>query len=142
MMKTSEAGVTAIIQREGERLHAYKDTVGVLTIGVGHTSAAGSPHVFPGMTITKAESRRILIADLAAVEKDVNDLVMVPLNQHQFDALVSFVFNIGRTAFAKSTLLRKLNAKDYRGAADQFLMWVKQKELTGRRKQERAQFLS
>jgi lysozyme len=75
------------------------------------------------------------------VETTVNNLVKVPLTQNQFDALVSFVFNIGGGAFSKSTLLRKLNEKDYAGAADQFLVWVKQPELTGRRKNERAQFL-
>jgi lysozyme len=141
-MRTSAAGRKAIAAREGNKLVAYKDTVGVWTIGVGHTSAAGAPTVTPGMRITADESDEILVRDLTAVEKDVNSAVSVPLSQNQFDALVSFVFNIGGGAFRKSTLLRKLNAKDYAGAAEQFLVWVKQKELTGRRKAERAQFLT
>lgn len=141
MMKTSSRGLAAIALREGNMLTAYRDTVGVWTIGVGHTSAAGLPYVVKGMKITNAESLAILSRDIAAVEADVNRLVKVPLTQDQFDALVSFVFNIGSTAFAKSTLLRYLNAKRYALAADQFLVWIKQKELLGRRKQERAQFL-
>jgi lysozyme len=141
-MKTSPEGRKAIAVREGNILTAYHDTVGVITIGVGHTSAAGPPIVTPGMKITAEQSDEILSRDLVSVENDVNSAVKVPLTQNQFDALVSFVFNIGGTAFRNSTLLRKLNAKDYAGAADQFLVWVKQKELTGRRKAERAQFLA
>lgn len=141
-MKTSPAGRKAIALREGNILTAYHDTVGVLTIGVGHTSAAGPPAVTPGMKITAAQSDEILSRDLAGVENDVNNDVKVPLTQNQYDALVSFVFNVGGTAFRNSTLLRKLNAHDFAGAADQFLVWVKQKELTGRRKAERQQFLT
>lgn len=141
-MKTSPVGRKTIAVREGNILTAYKDTVGVWTVGVGHTSAAGPPTVKPGMKITAQESDDILSHDLVAVENDVNSAVKVPLTQNQFDALVSFVFNIGGTAFRKSTLLKKLNAHDINGAADQFLVWVKQKELTGRRKAERQQFLT
>jgi lysozyme len=140
-MKTSQVGRKAIALREGNILTAYRDTVGVITIGVGHTTAAGPPVVTPGMKITADQSDEILSRDLVAVENDVNSAVKVPLTQNQFDALVSFVFNVGGGAFRGSTLLRKLNARDYSGAADQFLVWVKQKELTGRRKAERQQFL-
>ena len=141
-MKTSPAGRKAIAVREGNILTAYRDTVGVITIGVGHTSAAGPPIVKPGMKITAEQSDEILSRDLAGVENDVNSAVKVPLTQNQFDALVSFVFNVGGGAFRKSTLLKKLNAHDFSGAADQFLVWTKQKELTGRRKAERQQFLT
>jgi lysozyme len=141
-MKTSASGRAAISKREGNILTAYRDSVSVLTIGVGHTSAAGPPIVTPGMKITAEQSDEILSRDLVSVENDVNSAVNVPLTQNQFDALVSFVFNIGGTAFRKSTLLKKLNAHDFAGAADQFLVWVKQKELTGRRKAERQQFLT
>jgi lysozyme len=146
-MKTSSAGRAAIAQREGNILTAYKDSGGVLTIGVGHTSAAGPPKVKAGMRITAAESDAILARDLADVERTVNSKVKVPLTQSQFDALVSLVFNIGGGAFASSTLLRKLNAGDYDGAADQFLRWNKVKGrvikgLTTRRIAERKQFLA
>jgi GH24 family phage-related lysozyme (muramidase) len=138
---TSAHGRAVLSVREGNKLKAYRDTVGVWTIGVGHTSAAGDPRVSQGMTITGAQSDQILAKDLGAVEKATKSLVKVALNQNQFDALVSFVFNVGAGAFAASTLLRKLNAGDYAGAAEQFLVWVKQPELKGRRQQERAQFL-
>jgi lysozyme len=150
-MRTSLAGRAAIKRREGERLTAYKDSVGIWTIGVGHTTAAGPPAVKAGMKITAKQSDEILARDLTAVEDDLNAVVKVPVNQNQFDALASIHFNIGPGSFRSSTLLRKLNAKDYAGAADQFLVWNKgtingQKVaitgLTNRRKEERAQFLS
>jgi lysozyme len=103
------------------------------------------------MKITEAQSDEILARDLEAVEKDVNEAVKVPINQNQFDALASLHFNIGPGSFRSSTLLKKLNAKDYAGAADQFLVWNKGtingkkvaiNGLTIRRKDERAQFLS
>ncbi|MBN9034979.1 MAG: glycoside hydrolase family protein [Rhizobiales bacterium] len=150
-MKTSTAGRAAISAREGCILTAYKDSAGVLTIGVGHTTAAGPPAVTAGLKITAAQADEILSRDLAAVEADVNRLVTVPLNQNEFDALVSLVFNIGGTAFRKSTLRAKLNAGDRAGAANAFLSWnkitkggkkVALEGLTNRRKAERAQFLA
>jgi len=141
-MTTSAKGRALIAQREGNILKAYKDSVGVLTIGVGHTTAAGAPAVTPGMTITAAQSDEILTRDLKDCENHINSLVKVPLTQNQFDALVSFVFNIGWPGFAKSTLLKKLNVKDYKGAAAAFDMWHIPPEITGRRNSEKAQFLS
>ncbi|WP_197726992.1 lysozyme [Rhizobium leguminosarum] len=150
-MRTSAAGRKAIAQREGNKLIAYLDSVGILTIGVGHTSAAGPPAVKKGMRISAAESDQVLTRDLADVEASINKAVKVPLNQSQFDALVSLVFNIGGTKFAKSTLLKKLNARDFGAAANQFLVWNKGNVngklvaidgLTKRRKAERVQFLS
>lgn len=150
-MQTSSAGRAAIKQREGVVLTAYLDSVGILTIGVGHTSAAGLPKVTPGMKITAREADEILSRDLAVFEKAVNAAVRVPLNQNEFDALVSLAFNIGAGAFAKSTLVKRLNAGDRKGAADAFLMWnkgtvkgkkVEIKGLTNRRAAERKQFLS
>jgi lysozyme len=148
-MRTSAGGRKAIAQREGNKLTAYLDSVGILTIGVGHTSAAGPPEVRKGMKITAKQSDEILTRDLQGVEADVNRLVKVPLTQNQFDALVSLVFNIGGTAFRKSTLLKRLNTGDYAAAADQFRVWNKGtingkkvaiKGLTTRRNAERAQF--
>jgi lysozyme len=147
MMRTSSAGRAAIKQREGVVLTAYLDSVGVWTIGVGHTSAAGSPKVTPGMKISAAQADEILSRDLGIFERAVSAAVRVPLNQNEFDALVSLAFNIGGGAFAKSTLVKRLNAGDRRGAADAFLMWNKAggktlKGLTNRRVAERKQFLS
>lgn len=145
-MVTSPAGRAAITQREGNVLTAYRDSVGILTIGVGHTTAAGAPTVAPGMRITPAESDLILSRDLAKFETAVLAAVKVPISQNEFDALVSLAFNIGGGAFAKSTLVRKLNEGDKAGAAEQFLVWNKAggkvlKGLTKRRESERLQFL-
>ena len=145
-LKTSAAGRAAITQRESNVLTAYKDSVGIWTIGVGHTSAAGAPTVTSGLKITAAESDAILSRDLAKFERAVLGAVKVPLKQHEFDALVSLAFNIGDGAFAKSTLVRKLNAGDRLGAANQFLVWNKAggrvlQGLVNRRQSERDQFL-
>lgn len=117
-MKTSLAGIKFIEEREGCRLQAYPDSVGVWTIGVGHTNG-----VVPGMTITQEEADDLLSEDLANAEAAVNSLVKVPLSQPQFNALVSFTFNLGKGALQESTLLRKLNAGDYEGAAAEFPRW-------------------
>lgn len=141
-MKTSAAGRAAIAQREGNKLKAYRDTKGIWTIGVGHTAAAGSPAPKAGMTITAAQSDEILSRDLATFEASVNKAVTVPVSQGQFDALVSLAFNIGGGAFAKSTLVKRLNAGNVAGAADAFMMWNKPPEIIGRRKTEQQQFLA
>lgn len=157
-MKTSTNGLKFISKEEGNYLYAYDDakgpsnnkvsvggtSVGTLTIGVGHTSAAGSPTVTPGMTITQAESQTILANDLKKVEDQVNNLVKVPVNQNQYDALISFQFNTG--GLARSQILRNLNANDYDGAANAFLNWTKANGnatlLKGRREREIALFKS
>lgn len=144
-MKTSDRGIAIIKQHEGVRLTAYADPVGVLTIGYGHTSAAGAPEVTRGMKITQAGADTILRQDLAKFERYVTDAVKVPLNQNEFDALVSWTFNLGPGNLRSSTLLRKLNAGDRAGAADEFLKWTKAggKTLPGlvkRREAERALF--
>ncbi len=146
-MRTSSAGRAAIALREGNRLTAYRDSVGILTVGVGHTSAAGPPTVTPGMTITAAQSDEILSRDLATFERAVSNSVKVPITQNQFNALVSLAFNIGGGAFAKSTLVRRLNTGDYTGAANQFLRWNRAggkvlRGLVTRREAERKQFLT
>lgn len=149
-MQTSEKGIALIKAHEGLRLEAYPDPAhgwAVPTIGYGHTSAAGSPPVTKGMKITEAGATEILRNDLRKFERYVLDAVTVPLNQNQFDALVSFTFNLGPGNLRKSTLLRKLNARDYAGAADQFLVWNKAggkvlNGLTKRRTAERALFLT
>jgi lysozyme len=140
-MTTSVAGRQAIMVREGVRLNAYHDTRGILTIGVGHTTAAGPPPVYQGMTITMAECDAILAVDLGGVEAAVNRAVMVPISQNAFDACVSLGFNIGAPGFTGSSVVRQINARNMQAAADDFLMWDRPPELLGRRKGERAQFL-
>jgi lysozyme len=142
-MKMSMAGREHLIREEGSRLVAYKDSVGVWTIGIGHSSRAGSPPVpRAGMTITKEQEHEILERDLARFEKAVNDAVKVPISQAQFDALVSLAFNIGIGGFKDSTVVARLNAGDHLGAADAILMWRKPPEIRGRRGREYALFKS
>lgn len=105
-MKTSQAGVDLIKSFEGLRLNAYLDAVGIPTIGYGHTGL----DVILGKKINPQQAEILLKKDLARFESAVEEFVKIPLNQSQFDALVSFAFNIGPTAFRDSTLLKRLNA--------------------------------
>ena len=108
--------------------------------------AGGREKVKKGDKCTLEQAKEYFAHDLKRFESSVNNLVKVPLTQNQFDALVSLTYNIGSGNFASSTLLKKLNAKDYQGAADQFPRWNKAKGkvlngLTRRRAAERALFL-
>jgi GH24 family phage-related lysozyme (muramidase) len=135
-------GLEIIKKWEGLRLTAYLPTPNdVWTIGYGHTKTAKK-----GMSITAEKAEELLKGDLAWVEEALAKHVKVPLKQNQYDALASFVYNLGETNFKNSTLLRLLNAGDYDGAADQLLRWNKQagkvlRGLTNRRMEERALFL-
>lgn len=120
--RINAAGLSLVKQWEGLRTTAYRDAAGVLTIGYGHTSAAGSPKVTPGMAIGDKEAERILKADLAKFEARVERLVKVKLTDNQFAALVSFDFNTG--ALHKSTLLKKLNKGDYAAVPGELMKWV------------------
>lgn len=113
-----------MIESEREVLKGYICPAGVLTVGIGHAVLPGEPYKL-NQKITLEESRRLFEKDTAWTVQAVNDFVKVPLTQNQFDALCSLVFNIGKTAFKNSTLLRKLNARDYQGAAQAFLSWNK-----------------
>jgi Phage-related lysozyme (muraminidase) len=142
-MKISQKGVNLIKQFEGLELKAYKDSVGVVTIGYGSTGS----HVSIGQVITEAQAEALLIKDLSRFESGVTDLVKVPLTQNQFDALVSFSFNLGLGNLKSSTLLKKLNLKDYAGASKEFERWNKAggkvlNGLTRRRLAEKELFLS
>ncbi len=121
-MQISHMGIQSLKELEGFRAKAYKDTGGVWTIGYGTIKWLGKP-VEAGQTITDKEAVLALQADLAWAQTAVNQLVRVPLKQHMFDALVSFVYNIGETAFSKSTMLRLLNEGEYDQAAEQFKRW-------------------
>ncbi len=122
-MKTSAAGRAFIEAFEGLFLHAYDDGTGVLTIGYGHTSAAGPPRVYRGMTITQPEADQILSADLASVELEVAHLIHRPLNQYQFDALVSFEFNTGWLSHSGCSLRRAVEAGNDRLAEADFALY-------------------
>lgn len=118
-MKTSPKGIALIKEFEGLRLKAYKCPGGVWTIGYGHTAG-----VKPGMTITEEQAEQFLKEDLIVFEKAVNNQNL-SINQNQFDALVSLIYNIGIGNFQKSTLLRKarVNPND-NSIMDEFLKWV------------------
>jgi lysozyme len=119
-MIISPEGLALIKEYEGLRLKAYRDAVGVLTIGWGHTGK----DVREGMTITQNEAEELLRIDLQKFEAAVKRLVKVQLTQSQFDALVSFTFNLGEYALERSTLLELLNKGQFAAAGDQFGRWV------------------
>ena len=145
--KINASGLEIVKHFEGVRLKAYQDSVGVWTIGYGHTSMAGEPQVYAGMTITSAQAEAILKKDLGLFERGASDAVKGRATPDQFSAMVSFSFNVGLGSLNSSTLLRKHKAGDIRGAANEFLRWVYagDQQLPGlvrRRNAERALYLS
>ena len=147
-MKTSSKGKAIIKQYEGFRAKPYLCPAGVPTIGYGATYYAdGRKVTLRDAAISEADADKLLDKMLGKYEDAVNRYVQVPMTQNQFDALVSFCYNLGQEALRKSTLLKKLNNEDYKGAADQFLRWNRAggkvlAGLTKRRTDERKLFLS
>ena len=140
LMAIAKSTLDYITKEEGSRNKAYKDSKGLWTIGVGHLIKPDEQHLIT-TTLTDAQVEELLKSDLKWCSEAVERAVKVPLSQNQFDALYSLCFNIGETNFRKSTVLRKLNAGDYQGAADAILMWNKPAVLQKRRERERALFL-
>lgn len=141
-MQISKQGIALIKRFEGLRNRAYKCSAGVWTIGYGHTKG-----VKAGQTVTTQQAEELLNADLKNFEDWVNKLVKVELTQGQFDALVSFCFNLGPGALDSSTLLKLVNQEKFALAADQFKRWnkaggVELSGLTKRRLAERDLFVS
>jgi lysozyme len=139
-MNISERGLELIREHEGCRLEAYQDSVGIWTIGFGHTRG-----VKQGDVCTAEEAAAWLADDVKTAENCVSGAVSVELTQGEFDALVSFTFNLGCSALRNSTLLRKLNTADYDGAAAEFAKWnhaggVVLAGLTARRQAEADRF--
>jgi lysozyme len=139
-LRLSDEGYDVLADREGLELTAYKDTQGVWTIGLGHTGAAGPPEVVEGMTITEAEAQSIFRLDATHFREECVGMVKTPLEQWEFDATASFIFNIGSTQFSTSTFLERLNQGDYAGAAEALLWWDKPPEIIPRRRGEYVQF--
>ena len=141
LMAIAESTLEFITREEGKRNKAYKDSKGLDTIGVGHLIRPSEQHLLTA-TLSDQEVKDLLKSDLKWCSETVEGAVKVPLQQAQFDALYSLCFNIGPTAFRNSTVVRRLNAGDYKGAADAILMWNKPAVLEKRRKRERDLFLS
>jgi len=123
-------------------LSSYRDSAGILTIGVGHTAAAGAPKPHPGLMFTLDQAIRLFREDIRRYEAGVEQAVTVPLKQYEFDALVSFHFNTG--AITRAVITRHLNAGDKNKAAAAFMNWTmaggEKGALTDRRNAERAMF--
>jgi lysozyme len=136
-MKLSEAGIKALVAREGEELRAYHDARGVPTIGVGHTG----PEVHLGLVWTQEQVNSTFLKDVAWAEDEVNRMVTVPMTQNQFDALVSFTFNVGKSGFDHSSALHDFNSGIVMVAND-LLKWELPPSLKARRESERKQFLT
>ena len=142
-MSMSHQGLQLTMRSEGLRLTSYKCPAGVWTIGYGSTG----PDVVEGMTITEEQAEDMLHDDIKVAETGVRTYVTVPLVQSQFDALTDFAFNCGIGALRSSTLLKKLNSRDYNGASEEFAKWNHGggRELAGltrRRNDEKVMFLA
>jgi lysozyme len=124
-MKTGKAGIELINSFEKCILEAYKCPAKVFTIGYGHTGFVDGKPITDGMKITETKAIELRTKDLEKFEKSVSSLVTVKLNQNQFDALVSFSYNVGVGNLKSSTLLKKLNKGDYIGASKEFIKWNK-----------------
>lgn len=145
-MRTSEHGVAFVKEHEGFRGEAYQCAAGHWTIGYGSTATAR-----PGQTITEDDADALLRAELVHYELAVEHHIVEPLNQNEYDALVSLCYNIGPVNFGKSSVVRFINEGHKRRAADAFLLWNKARVngkltvlsgLTVRRKRERELFLT
>ena len=135
-MKTSQYGIDLIKHFEGCVLDAYKCPAGVWTIGYGHTK-----DVQPGDSWSEDHADHMLLVELEEYENYVNTAVNVPLSQNQFDALVSWVYNLGNGNLTSSTMLKVLNSGDYAGVPAQILRWNKAggKVLDGRTTRRQAE---
>lgn len=125
----SNLGIELIMGVEGFKKEAYLCPAGVLTIGYGHTE-----NVKEGDEITREKAIEYLLADLRKVEDAVRRYVTVPLKQNQYDALVSFTYNVGINAFKTSTLLKRLNAGDYDGVGEELMRWVNIRDADGNKR--------
>lgn len=138
-MTLSGAGAKELVGHEAVVLTRYLDSVGVWTIGVGHTAAAGPPDPRePGLTLTLAEAFDLFQRDVAACVAEVNAAIHVPLAQHEFDALVSFHYNTGRIASAALTV--SINAGNRNLAGTQFMNWRSPAAIIPRRRKEQLLF--
>lgn len=143
----SSVGYNMIKKWEGLKLTAYQDVAGIWTIGIGTIKYPNGVRVRKGDTCTESQALAYLANDCLWVDRCLDNSIKVPVTQNQFDALASLTYNIGETAFKNSTLLTKLNNKEYSAAADEFLRWInaggkRSQGLVNRREDERKLFLT
>ena len=146
-MKVNSKGLALIKYYEGFRARAYRDPVGIWTIGYGHTSMASHPLVKAGMVISKQQALEILSKDIEKFANQIRPLIKVKLNNDQFSALVSFAYNVGVGGFKRSSVLRVVNAKHFDAVPARLSLWVKAggktyRGLVKRRAAEASLFLS
>ena len=122
--KLSKRGIDHLKEQEGFSARIYQDEAGNWTIGYGHKLTPEDNYTI-ATNMTPEDAEALLIQDVAKAEAAIKRYVTVPLSSGQYDALVSFIFNVGVSAFADSTLLRKLNIGDYAGAANELARWNK-----------------
>ena len=148
IIRTVENDIVAITEStfkfitnfEGKRNKAYQDSKGLWTIGVGHLIKADEFYLL-NTVLTDEQVKDLFKRDLKWCEAAVDESIMVPLNQNQYDALYSLCFNIGETNFKKSEVVQHLNQNDYQKAANAFLNWANPPVLKTRRQKERELFL-
>jgi GH24 family phage-related lysozyme (muramidase) len=141
-VKLSDIGADMLVKREGVVLKPYNDSRGHCTVGIGHLIHRGNCTPADRQqwgTMTRQQAIDLFRQDVVQYELPVNE-VKVPLSQNQFDALVSFTYNVGVNGFRSSTVLKRLNAGDYEGAATALMLWNKPPEIVGRRRGEMNQF--
>jgi lysozyme len=124
-MQMTDDGLELIKQFEGFRGAAYRDAVGIWTIGYGHTSMAGAPEVVAGLAVSEAEAGEILARDVEKFATGVRALVRVALSDGQFSALVSFAYNVGLGALKKSSVLTAVNARDFAAVPRRLQLWTR-----------------
>lgn len=140
-MRTSDQGRQLLIEREELRTEAYRDSEGYWTIGVGHLLSLDKNADYAGLTWSREKCDKTFAEDLAKYEKAVNDSVHATIEQHQFDALVSFAHNIGTMGVANSWVVRDINAGDLEAAAAAFDNWHQPPSIISRRNGEKHQFI-
>ena len=141
IMAIAESTLSFITNEEGFRNKAYKDSKGLLTIGVGHLIKDSEQHLV-NATLTDEQVKELLRSDLRWCSEAVESSVRVPLTQKQYDALYSLCFNIGADHFKQSEVVKHLNSSDYDRAANAFMNWVTPAVLKPRREKEKELFLT
>ena len=147
-MKLSDNGFRLLGELEGIVLKPYKDSVGIPTIGIGSTYYEDGTKVrMSDKAITKERAIQLAKNVVKSFEEQVNKSILLPMTQNQFDAMVLLCYNIGKSGFAKSSVVRNFNLGNIQRAADSFLLWNKAggrvvQGLVNRRNKERSLFLS